>query len=313
MGIWNALENRIADQHDAALITPHGDLELDRQRAMAFPTVYSLPLMGIWNFQNPSKLGKFVKPHYPSWGFGTGDGYSAKEAIQQLITPHGDLEPASRARPGRRIAASLPLMGIWNSIRNAPGRRRAQLITPHGDLELEVYAPDLTLEDNSLPLMGIWNARASAASPDSALLLITPHGDLEPEGGIAVEGSPSSAHYPSWGFGTRGPALHRRTVRYCSLPLMGIWNKLAPGGVGGVAHSSLPLMGIWNRLATPSYPQALKNSLPLMGIWNGDGEVDLRRGRQHLITPHGDLEPRRRGACCPASRSHYPSWGFGTR
>ena len=78
----------------------------------------SLPLMGIWNVLLPLRNRDGDHAHYPSWGFGTFaeslrvnlNGVNSLplmgiwnifrpaflEDAQGLITPHGDLEPASR-------------------------------------------------------------------------------------------------------------------------------------------------------------------------------------------------------------------------
>ena len=84
---------------------------------------------------------------------------------------------------------------------------------------------------------------------------------------------------------------------------------------------------------TSMYTLNAITSLPLMGIWNRARPQD-RRVQPALITPHGDLERRRRSACRRSDRplitphgdlehvsgrdgmgirsSHYPSWGSGT-
>ena len=56
-----------------------------------------------------------------------------------------------------------------------------------------------------------------------------------------------------------------------------------------------------------------RSSLPLMGIGNACRSRPWLRNYQ-LITPHGDREHRRRDSCRAATtRTHYPSWGSGTR
>ena len=99
----------------------------------------------------------------------------------QLITPHGDLEPAGSSWSQVRSLSSLPLMGIWN----APGlgggvEAGDDLITPHGDLELLAQWRLLHDAGVSLPLMGIWNLAVGEARDAAHQALITPHGDLEP-------------------------------------------------------------------------------------------------------------------------------------
>ena len=90
--------------------------------------------MGIRNPQiiGCSKAG--LRPHNPSWGFGTQPLASAVVIGNQLITPHGDSEPTLR------LAGHLhaDLITPHGDSERATGRAVAHpivLITPHGDSE----------------------------------------------------------------------------------------------------------------------------------------------------------------------------------
>ncbi len=113
--------------------------------------------------QEPKSAGNTSAPtsnsHYPSWGSGTGSGRKGREQRIRLITPHGDQELRAPAPDPPRGACSLPLMGI----RNSPAGRAARRGT------------------SSLPLMGIRNSTNDASRSSSSEILITPHGDQEPE------------------------------------------------------------------------------------------------------------------------------------
>ena len=101
---------------------------------------------------------------------------------------------------------SLPLMGIGNLTASRMLLKILDLITPHGDRELVVVHQNGGCSWDSLPLMGIGNQRPRPQPPRA-----TP-----------------SAHYPSWGSGTResgDPTVNNRGT--VSLPLMGIGNAIA--------------------------------------------------------------------------------------
>ena len=163
---------------------------------------------------------------------------------------------------------------------------------------------------NSLPLMGIGNQRLRQRRRGRVDRLITPHGDRElatPPRGARRRCAP---HYPSWGSGT--PGLARWCYwPVCSLPLMGIGNRLrraahrlrhqliTPHGDRELAlephrrplsFDSLPLMGIGND-GDVRFTHALYDlSLPLMGIGNPPKLIRVGRVWLFLITPHGDRE-----------------------
>ena len=201
----------------------------------------SLPLMGIGNVRASveceASVACVVLAHYPSWGSGTRmiQSIDLDMAFVYLITPHGDREPdrhqgdghgrdvrpshypswgSGTVRPVQivivveQLDISLPLMGIGNQCT----RRRAfrlpvlVLITPHGDRE------PWSNSTSSRP----WHAH-SLITPHGDRerqrshhrthsgchrQLITPHGDREQRHRIP-RGARLSAHYPSWGSGTR--------------------------------------------------------------------------------------------------------------
>ena len=204
------------------LITPHGDLEPEIAAALGRSPQTSLPLMGIWNSlvtRTASDL-RFSLPLMGIWNPSEG-GVAADAAI--LITPHGDLELPSKYSPAHGIEAHYPSWGFgtcalrmsrtvssahypsWGFGTSASPfvpRLQSRLITPHGDLEPSACLIRSAASLSSLPLMGIWNlfdVPRHADEPD----LITPHGDLERACARSASRSRVSAHYPSWGFGTR--------------------------------------------------------------------------------------------------------------
>ena len=139
---------------------------------------------------------------------------------------------------GNARVRSLPLMGIRNAARRAEdGRHDAGLTTPHGDQELE------------------GNLRV----PNPFLHLTTPHGDQEPartSGPAAI----ATAHYPSWGSGTRtkcssGIVRHDLTTPHGDQELPSVFVATAPTVI------SLPLMGIRNE-ALDVGPVASMSSAP---------------------------------------------------
>ena len=206
----------------------------------------SLPLMGIWNYRYRGRACEASPFHYPSWGFGT-------------LT--------RRSRRTAAITTHYPSWGFGTSRIAARTASLCVLITPHGDLE-----PD--------PL----------AVFEAALGLITPHGDLERQRPSAAAGSLLRAHYPSWGFGTGHEKSGQPRALGAHYPSWGFGTRASPARTWGLIRS-LPLMGIWNRKRRVELLDRGLRSLPLMGIWN--------------------LRPAGRSACgCSA---HYPSWGFGTR
>ena len=141
-------------------------------------------------------------------------------------------------------------------------------------------------------------------------LLITPHGDLEPQhhGDSLWQRTTSLPLMGIWnGAGT--PAF---VNAFASLPLMGIWNPSRCAAFAGKVVS-LPLMGNLELVAVHAAVEIIGDSLPLMGIWNDQLRVRAA-AKPHLITPHGDLE-RWKGfrRTATTKTTHYPSWGFGTR
>ena len=93
MGIWNP-GIAVVNVRGLELITPHGDLELART---AITDISSVGL---------------ITPH---GDLEPGRRLPASPPAASLITPHGDLELRVAKADERRNAASLPLMGIWNS------------------------------------------------------------------------------------------------------------------------------------------------------------------------------------------------------
>ena len=196
------IEGGRGDHRD--LITPHGDLELDRFEDVPRGV---LTLITPHGDLEPLKSPMYIlssSPHYPSWGSGTVHFRPRDRVRERLITPHGDLEPLRSEHP------------IWQECR---------LITPHGDLELRLFPPQQDSVSRSLPLMGIWNDAAVLVQAVDVEFLITPHGDLEPCSAFVCSAS-SLRSLPLMGIWNRfmSPiALHQVEV---SLPLMGIWNRV---------------------------------------------------------------------------------------
>ena len=60
---------------------------------------------------------------------------SNSSELVDLITPHGDWEPAARLSASNQLPDSLPLMGIGNDERKRTDWEWHFLITPHGDWE----------------------------------------------------------------------------------------------------------------------------------------------------------------------------------
>ena len=130
-----------------------------------FVHLISLPLMGIGNLKNTDYEEDATTAHYPSWGSGTRICLAYGETNFQLITPHGDREPAAWA-PGM-----TPLTGphypSWGSGTAVPGVRRPflqELITPHGDRERSWPRTTHELRFDSLPLMGIGNPVSASSA-----------------------------------------------------------------------------------------------------------------------------------------------------
>ena len=209
------------------------------------------------------------------------------------------------------FSCSLPLMGI---------RNLANLLST-GPSGL-----------NSLPLMGIRNRRRNHAER-SQHPLTTPHGDQERREPTGSRRRASTAHYPSWGSGTRVAEIADE-LDMISLPLMGIRNKISVGAVHDLVVDSLPLMGIRNTALPEMSAADLPTHYPSWG--SGTGATAMRErppDRAHypswgsgtgraahaaagdgwLTTPHGDQERagRARSPRYP-SAAHYPSWGSGT-
>ena len=119
--------------------------------------ILSLPLMGIWNVCT----------------------VPLDDLLLALITPHGDLEPATLERQTVYPTLLITPHGDLEPRRRAPSPAPASnLITPHGDLEHTSGAAAPNTLYNSLPLMGIWNP-VRLLPVGGFEVLITPHGDLE--------------------------------------------------------------------------------------------------------------------------------------
>ena len=273
----------------------------------------SLPLMGIWNLYSyrhakdrrethypswgfgtdsgSSPRPYILRSHYPSWGFGTGAVPDGAEEEDQLITPHGDLEPPAAAtlRQARRLLIT-PHGDLEPGVDEQPPMRCVGLITPHGDLErhaAELQSPEARAH---YPSWG-FGTRSDALRERGRR---APHYPSWGFGTLLFKmnpNRPSIAHYPSWGFGTiRSQSGH--AVLYGSLPLMGIWNRDEIGEQGDrpvdliTPHGDLepPVRSVESRMTDAShYPS-----------WGFGTAGWLRR------------------ACLQAG-AHYPSWGFGTR
>ena len=134
--------------------------------------------------------------------------------------------------------------------------------------------------------IGNWSGTSRGRQPDP---LITPHGDREHACSPGLRFFFSTAHYPSWGSGTR------------RLP-------------AGLRHVLLLITPHGDReriTAMATIPGAIAFSLPLMGIGNKNVEL-LISAISNLITPHGDRERMARRPRPVGSSPHYPSWGSGT-
>ena len=111
------------------LITPHGDREPRSGGHASDSAARSLPLMGIGNPRSCGTARASGWTHYPSWGSGTAAAPDRVSGSLRLITPHGDRELPVRSRSSTAFWSSLPLMGIGNAGRPAPGTARASC--PH--------------------------------------------------------------------------------------------------------------------------------------------------------------------------------------
>ena len=72
--------------------------------------------------------------------------------------------------------------------------------------------------------MGIGNQLAFFRS-QHLILLITPHGDWEPESAMKIETALSS-HYPSWGLGTAASVMSLNNGEPAHYPSWGLGTRL---------------------------------------------------------------------------------------
>ena len=183
------------------LITPHGDWELAPDEPLADLEPLITP-HGDWEPRCSARLPRQPRPHYPSWGLGTGEGHRHVS----LAEPH------------------YPSWGLGTGGRPAADHRPLRLITPHGDWERPKSNRHAHHQAFSLPLMGIGNPTERQPCVGVVVDLITPHGDWEPPGRVGGKGPQRGtslplmgignlwalcrvrqacrSHYPSWGLGT---------------------------------------------------------------------------------------------------------------
>ena len=179
MGIGNSHLGEPSPQW-VELITPHGDRELAAAPAASDAHLLSLPLMGIGNllgFLEAVKGADLITPHgdreparstsappewtthYPSWGSGT--------------------LPASHCDSADEL--SLPLMGIGNRLPRRAWKLRAASHYPSWGSGTPDQGGEHGQAVTSLPLMGIGNLRLELIPLMLGNVLITPHGDREPD------------------------------------------------------------------------------------------------------------------------------------
>ena len=275
------------------LITPHGDLELGADDVWNGGYQVSLPLMGIWNAAMSARLiPPPRRPHYPSWGFGTGKTAFAAMPVFRSLPLMGIWNRFSLRASSNSATGSLPLMGIWNSLgKAAQAANVALLITPHGDLELASSFPSIRAICSLITPHGDLEHVGPSCGSGRSRTLITPHGDLEPDQMRVVE-----------------------RLRAVSLPLMGIWNT--PSSTAPPPDASSPHYPSWGfGTLRVQFERNLKCSThyPSWGFGTRLLPDGSRVAIGELITPHGDLEPGRlRSGRRLIHRAHYPSWGFGT-
>ena len=274
----------------------------------------SLPLMGIENIESSDSLAACSASHYPSWGSKTTVLGAVHVDYQLDSLPLMGIENMYRRGIPRGCtrSISLPLMGIENErIRLRQVRQPGLLITPHGDRKPAAARPCRHSQYRLITPHGDRKPRTASGSRCTGTIgLITPHGDrkrphegilhvqaadlITPHGDRKRRYAPlpapqsSTTHYPSWGSKTRCTPSTR--LRGISLPLMGIENRDARGGLrsrrpahypswgsktGGALNGlpmaewiSLPLMGIENSPPRWLLSQTITSSLPLMGIEN---------------------------------------------
>ena len=330
MGIGNAAPC-LSPAPCRCLITPHGDWKLSgslvrfRRRGPHYPSwgletrkgpaegwsdQASLPLMGIGNmaFRNAELYGTDFS--LPLMGIGNQAHHPRYASADQLITPHGDWKPEHPSLRASIAACSLPLMGIgnmrmtgthWpplndslplmgigNTRRAHPSGTRTAAHYPSWGLETADGDAHAAGPAQLITPHGDWKRAVVMAGDVRQVALITPHGDWKPQGHV------SSGH-----------------ATLDSLPLMGIGNTGANGGLGALDILITP-HGDWKPrtakacMSTPlsHYPSwgletcraeldkrfLVYISLPLMGIGNPQQAL-LHARRLDLITPHGDWKP----------------------
>ena len=296
---------------DTQLITPHGDRELTRSHGTRTGGQYLITPHGDREPPAARVEMRQMEPHYPSWGSGTQQVVAYTQMVLQLITPHGDRE-------------------LWFD--QSDSTLKHSLITPHGDRERKLATSPCSLFGVSLPLMGIGNlAGVRARCPQ--VELITPHGDREQEDGQGPHEA-GGRSLPLMGIGNPAP-FGVVLGDFNSLPLMGIGN--VPEGRRQRRYRQ-PHYPSWGSGTWTSSPRTrLRRRAAHYPSW-GSGTCDAPEFEalaDGLITPHGDREPssrarahaRRAGSLPlmgigntrssrttrPPRRTHYPSWGSGTR
>ena len=204
-----------------------------------------------------------------------------------LITPHGDREPRTPARPGRRRSPHYPSWGSGTRPTRRHGHQQNELITPHGDREPGLVLRDLKLNAAHYPSWG--SGTIHLAEPDIAERpLITPHGDREPQGGDLPRLPRDILITPH---GDREPPAKATTRKRfpISLPLMGIGNDGQGADPSDHRKAHYPSWGSGTQppgggisLASSHYPSWGSGTVVLIRV---DKDTDLE-----LITPHGDRE-----------------------
>ena len=235
----------------------------------------------------------------------------ALRAVHLLITPHGDREPAE----------ALPEQA-----------RGVVLITPHGDREHgRLHGAQIQSVD-SLPLMGIGNSTSNAPNRSKAWThypswgsgtrlrtlrtarkhgLITPHGDREPDG-QTLGSHPIFRSLPLMGIGNAGAGRRQRYRLHLITP-HGDRELERPTRVVQALEPHYPSWGSGTGVDS-ALKRGTDNSLPLMGIGNTPQDATLDNMALFLSLPlMGIGNPTLRSCAAATSRSHYPSWGSGTR
>ena len=258
MGIGNHDLSQRWSFADAMLITPHGDRKPSTRGAV--------PSAGA-----PS--------HYPSWGSETARPPGALGAPVDSLPLMGIGNGVPSLVPSPNSGSSLPLMGIGNWAFSQPCCRPPTPSLPLMGIGNSAYA---LLESDqvtcSLPLMGIGNVQVPKGDRITVSLLITPHGDRKrgKYAGVA-QWRALDSHYPSWGSETRvrcdcyrcvphvlitphgdrkpSSASHASISAACSLPLMGIGNRLL---AAGEAVGRLVLITPHGDRKRPTWPEGRK-------------------------------------------------------